>query len=123
MPDIAAARVCEPDEAMASAALLAIVVVVSEPVPFTVVTPPLSVTLPTVRALSNENAPALDLTRLVAVTEPPVSEAVPEALLTVNASATTPSGRTVIAAADVIRALSPEPKKVLPEPAVQLFVV
>ena len=105
-----AARVCDPDEAMTSAALLAIVVAVSDPVPLTVVTPPLSVTLPPLRALSNENAPAPDLTKLVAVTEPPVSEAVPEALLTVNASVTTPSGRTVIAAADVIRALSPEPK-------------
>ena len=109
MPDTAA-RVCEPDEAMTSAALLAIVVAVSDPVPLTVVTPPLSVTLPAVRALSNENAPAPDLVRLLAVTEPPVSEAVPEALLTVRASATTPSGRTVIAAAVVIRPLSPEPK-------------
>ena len=105
-----AARVCVPDEAMTSAASLAIEVAVSDPVPLTVVTPPLSVTLPAVTALSNENAPAADLVRLVAVTEPPASEAVPEALLTVSVSAMTPSGRTVIAAADVIRPLSPAPK-------------
>ena len=110
MPDIAAARVCEPDEAIASAALLTIVVAVSEPVPPTVVTPPLSVTLPAVTVLSNEKPPFPDLVMLLAATEPPVSEAVPEALLTARLSATTPSGRTVIAAADVIRALSPEPK-------------
>ena len=110
MPDIAAARVCEPDDAITRAALFASVVAESEPVPPTVVTPPPSVTLPAVTALSKVKLPLPDLTRLEAVTEPPVRDAVPDALLTVSVSATTPSGRTVIAAADVIRPLSPEPK-------------
>jgi hypothetical protein len=60
-----------------------------------------------VTALSNSKLPAPDLVSVVAATPPPVSYAAPEALPTVRPSATTPSGRTVIAAAEAITALSP----------------
>jgi len=79
----------------------------SVPAPVTAMEPDDTVMFEAATALSNSRPPAPDLVSVVVVTPPPVSEATPDALLTVRPSATTPSGRTEIAAAVPITALSP----------------
>ena len=80
---------------------------VSVPPPPTAMEPEVTVALTAVIVVSTSSAPAPVLLKVVAVIVPPLRVTAPAALLTVKPSATTPSGRTVIAAAELITALSP----------------
>jgi hypothetical protein len=79
----------------------------SVPAPETATVPDVTVMVSATIALSNPKSPAPDLVSAIAETVPPVSVVAADALPIVSWLATTPSGRTVIAAAVLMMALSP----------------